>query len=120
MGGLGLFDIKTFLDAQRITWVKRAREVNDLWKISLYSRCYGSVFNIRSQDYSSETEPCLHTIVSSYERFMTYYTKYGKNYKESFLYNNKSLNLGIRNNSTLNRNLYTDRFWNEHGNKIKG
>jgi hypothetical protein len=91
MGGLGLFDIKTFLDGQRITWVKRAREVNDLWKISLYSRCYGNVFNIRSQDYSSETEPCLHTIVSSYERFMNFLQNMGRTIKNlSYIITNRS------------------------------
>jgi hypothetical protein len=42
MGGLGLFDLKNFLDAQKIAWVKRSKTLDDWWKISLYSKCYGT------------------------------------------------------------------------------
>jgi hypothetical protein len=75
MGGFGLFELKTFLDAQKIAWIKRARVTDDWWKITLYSRCYGTIFNIRSSDFNPRKEPCLHSIASSYERFLVSYTK---------------------------------------------
>jgi hypothetical protein len=32
-GGLGLFNIKEFLDAQRCSWIKRSTNLNEQWKI---------------------------------------------------------------------------------------
>jgi hypothetical protein len=75
MGGLGLFDLKNFLDAQKIAWVKRSKSLDDWWKISLYSKCYGTVFNIRSDDINAHYLPCLNNIVTGYEKFMFSLTK---------------------------------------------
>jgi hypothetical protein len=75
IGSLGLFDLRSFLDAQKIAWIKRAKSLDDWWKISLYSRCYGTVFNIRSIDYDARCVPCLHTIVTGYENLIFKLTK---------------------------------------------
>ncbi len=60
MGDLGLFDLQSFLDAQKIAWIKRAKSVDDRWKIVIYSKCYGNVYNIRSREFDSSKEPCYH------------------------------------------------------------
>ncbi len=101
MGGLGLFDLKNFLDAQKIAWVKRSRTLDDWWKISLYSKCYGTVFNIRSNDYDARNLPCLNNIAAGYEKFMFCLTKNNENFRDAFLFKNKALTLGIRDNRVL-------------------
>jgi hypothetical protein len=101
MGGLGLFDLKTFLEAQKIAWVKRSRTLDDWWKISLYSKCYGTVFNIRSNNIDAHGLPCLHTIVTGYENFMFNLTKKNENFRDAFIFRNNALTLGLRDNRVL-------------------
>ena len=50
-GGLGLFKISDFLDAQRCSWIKRAQNLNDIWKRTIYASSYGNITNI--------SDPCL-------------------------------------------------------------
>ncbi len=119
MGGLGLFDLTTFLDAQRVTWVKRAKSIDDWWKLSRYSRSMGDVFNVRSKDFNMEREPCLYTIVKSYEKFLVNFTKHGNNYKKAYLFSNNALNLGLRDRRVVDKNLFTAAFFAEHGQRIK-
>ena len=47
VGGLGLFNLRNFLDAQRCSWVKRAQNLDETWKRTLYAGCYGNILNIR-------------------------------------------------------------------------
>ncbi len=68
MGGLGLFKIDDFFNAQRVAWIRRAQSIDDRWKIMLYRNSYGWVFNIRSQEFPPLEGPCLYAIVSSYEK----------------------------------------------------
>jgi hypothetical protein len=119
MGGLGLFDLTTFLDAQRVAWVKRTKNIDDWWKISLYSRSMGDVFNIRSKDFNLEREPCLYTIVKSYEKFLVNFTRHGNNYKNAYLFSNNALNLGLRDKRVEDKNIFTAAFFAEHGQSIK-
>jgi hypothetical protein len=119
MGGLGLFDLTTFLDAQRVAWVKRAKSLDDWWKLSLYSRSMGDVFNVRSKDFNMEREPCLYTIVKSYEKFLVNFTKHGNNYKKAYLFSNNALNLGLRDRRVVDKNLFTAALFADHGQSIK-
>jgi hypothetical protein len=119
LGGLGLFDVKNFLDAQKIAWVKRARSLDDWWKISLYSKSYGTVFNIRSTDIDGRSLPCLHNIVTAYENFMCCLTKKNENFCDAFIFRNSALTLGLRDNRVLNELNFTGVFFTAHGHKIK-
>jgi hypothetical protein len=118
-GGLGLFDLKIFLDVQKITWVKRAKSVDEWWKKALYSKCYNVIFNIRSTDFDPRSEPCLHSIVTSYERFLVNYTKLSENYKDSYIFDNNVLTLGLRDNRKLDKSIFTAGFLMAYGEKIK-
>jgi hypothetical protein len=119
MGGLGLFDLKNFLDAQKMAWVKRSKTLDDWWKISLYSRCYGNVFNIRSDDFDVRYVPCLNNIVTGYETFMFNLTKKNENFRDAYLYKNRALTIGLRDNRMLNETNFTAHFFNTHEYKIK-
>jgi hypothetical protein len=119
MGGLGLFDLKNFLDAQKIAWVKRSKTLDDWWKIYVYSRCYGNVFNIRSDDFDVRHVPCLNNIVTGYETFMFNLTKKNENFRDAYLYKNRVLTIGLRDKHTLNETSFTANFFNTHEYKIK-
>ncbi len=118
MGGLGMFELKAFLDAQKIAWVKRAKNLDDWWKILLYSKCYGSVFNLRCKPLNVVSEPCLYSIAKSYEKFMVSYSKSGENYKSTYMFENCALNLGLRDKRLVDNSLFTAQFFREHGSKI--
>jgi hypothetical protein len=93
--------------------------LDDWWKISLYSRCYGNVFNIRSIDFDARYVPCLNTIVTGYENFMFSLTKKNENFRDAYLFRNKALTIGICDNRVLSETNFTAEFFNTHGNKIK-
>ena len=95
-GGLGLFNLRDFLDAQRCAWVKRAQSLDDNWKRYLYSRCYGTVLNVRAEQIDSECYPILHGIVVSYERFFMRHTQWNENFKLAFVFENPALTLNLR------------------------
>jgi hypothetical protein len=44
-GGLGLIDIRFFIQSQNCVWVKRAQNLNDNWKLRLYGGSNGSIVN---------------------------------------------------------------------------
>ncbi len=46
-GGLGLFEIKTFLAAQKVACIVRAKDTDEIWKIKLFIAGAGNVYNIR-------------------------------------------------------------------------
>ncbi len=119
MGGLGLFELGTFLDAQKIAWVKRAKNLDDWWKILLYSKSYGSVFNLRCKHFNVVTEPCLYSIAKSYEKFLFCYSKSGENYKSTYMFENSALSLGLHDKRLVDKDLFTAQFSNEHGPKLK-
>ncbi len=119
MGGLGLFDLKNFLDAQKIAWVKRSKSLDDWWKISLYSKSYGTVFNVRSDEINAQYLPCIKNIVTGYEKFMFSLTKKNENFQDAFLFRNKSLTIGIRDNRVLSDQNFTAAFFNTHKHKIQ-
>jgi hypothetical protein len=121
MGGLGLFDLKNFLDAQKIAWVKRSKSLDDWRKISLYSKSYGTVFNVRSDDINAQYLPCIKNIVTGYEKFMFSLTKKNENFQEAYLFRNKALTLGIRDNRVLvlSEQIFNADFFNIHKQKIQ-
>jgi hypothetical protein len=119
MGGLGLFKIEDFLNA-RVAWIRRAQTIDDRWKIMLYYNSYGSVFNLRSQEFSHLEGPCLSAIVSSYEKFLKEFTKTKENFWDAYIYNNSALTLALRGNRTLDNRSFPANLWLGNEMKIKG
>ena len=95
-GGLGLFKISDFLDAQRCSWIKRAQNLNDIWKRTIYASSYGNITNIRAEHINIHDSPILHGIVTSYEKFFTHHTKWNENFRRAFVYNNPALHTNLR------------------------
>jgi hypothetical protein len=118
-GGLGLFDLIAFLDAQRISWIKHAKKLDDWWKISMYYKCYDGIYNIRKRFFDPQREPCQFAIVSSYEKFITQFTRTGYNFKNVYLFENKALNLGLRDNRIVDAGIFSLAFFTEYGTRLR-
>jgi hypothetical protein len=118
MGGLGMFELETFLEAQKIAWVKRAKNLDDWWKILLYSKSYGTVYNLRSKHFNAGNGPCLYSIAKGYEKFLVCYSKSGENYKSTYMFENSALSLGLRDKRLVDSGIFTAQFFREHGPKI--
>ena len=74
-GGLGLFELKTFLESQKCAWIKRSANLDEIWKIKIYVKSLGSVYNVRLLRYDKETEPIIYEIVRCFEKFYSEFIK---------------------------------------------
>jgi hypothetical protein len=90
-GGLGLFEIKTFLTAQTCNWVKRAIQLDDFWKLRLYKKCYGSITNLREKSFDVTEEPILCNIAKSFEKLINCYTRYLENARVAPIFANSAI-----------------------------
>ena len=117
-GGLGLFEIKNFLDAQKVAWIVRAKETDEIWKIKLFIAGAGNVYNIRSSLIDEAMNPILYHFACAFEIFLSGYTKHNENFWESRVYENGALFLKLRNKLTLNREFFSDEFFEENKKKI--
>ena len=104
--GLGLFNLRDFLDAQRCSWVKRAQNLDDNWKRTLYVKSYGNILNIRAKNIDRHCFPILHKISLSYERFYVWHTGWNENFKSAFLYDNPALTLNLRTPETADSDYF--------------
>ena len=119
-GGLGLFCLKDFLTAQKCSWIARSLDLDEIWKQKIYSKSLGAVWNVRKSFYDKRTEPVIHGIVSSFEKFMTNFVKSGDNYWNSYVLENNALLVNLRQKvrlkiESLNANTFLANklvFWN--------
>ena len=105
-GGLGLFNLRDFLDAHCCSWVKRAQNLDDNWKRTLYVKSYGNILNIRAKNIDKHCFPILHEISLSYERFFVRHTGWNENFKSAFLYDNPALTLNLRTPETADSDYF--------------
>ena len=103
-GGLGLFDIKIFLEAQKCSWIKRAYDLDEKWKQKIYCKSYGNIFNIRSHNFNKITEPTLFGIVNAFEKFSLAYTRHNENFLSSYVFENSALPINLRQRNRLEVN----------------
>ena len=105
-GGLGLFNLRDFLDAQRCSWVKRAQNLDDNWKRCLYAGCYGNILNLRASNIDQRCAPILHEIALSYERFFACHTKWNENFKQALVFDNPALTTNLRTDEYANMEFF--------------
>jgi hypothetical protein len=118
-GGIGLFKVREFLQAQSLAWVKRASNLDEEWKIEMYKKSLGSVYNIRANMYDRETNPILQNISENYEEFLKIFSKNKENYKKCFIFKNRSITYGLDNNRYLTEHSFTNETWNRNRNAIQ-
>jgi hypothetical protein len=100
-GGLGFFDLRDFLSAQRCCWIFRAKKHTiDNWRHDLFEAAPGNdILKIKCVDINRNLNPALYDIVCDYEKFYTAFSKSGKNFEKSYIFENQ-LFAGSENPST--------------------
>jgi hypothetical protein len=113
-GGLGLFQIESFLISQKIAWTVRALNFDEIWKVRMYVYGNGNVLNYRSCMIDRNKTPILHGFATAYKKFLCAYTKHKENFWQSPIYENAALFLRLRDRITLSADFFTPLFWAEN------
>jgi hypothetical protein len=122
-GGLGLFDIDNYLNAQRCNWLKKASLLDEHWKIKLYSKSLCNVFELRKNDFCCRTNPILFTIANSCEILTSSLARRKEHIKEARVFDNRAVFREIpqpRRTAVMffNETFFGDQLMAEHLGKI--
>jgi hypothetical protein len=112
MGGLGLFELGTYLDAQRCAWIKRAYHLDDLWKLIVFLNCGGVIQNAKCKFFDPKISPCLSCIASSFERFTCMFTMVNGNFNYAIMFENTALTTSLREKTVMTKNFFEENFYN--------
>jgi len=116
-GGMGLFELKNFIHSQKIAWVPRAKNLDEIWKVRLFLAGSGCLTNLRCCFLDKNATPILFEIAKSYEIFLSGYTKHNENFWCRKILENQALFLRLREKLPLKVNFFEPDFF--HANKIK-
>jgi exonuclease III len=101
MGGLGLFKVKKFLDAQACSWIRRSRVVDQDWKARLLSAGSGNIYRPNVTEIQGNNNPVSNNIIRAYMEFIKSYTETDNNYRAAYILNNLALTIGLRSKNCL-------------------
>jgi hypothetical protein len=84
-GGMGMFNLKDFLQAQQCVWIARAhRSPIDNWQYDLISRSpLNNISLLRPCDVPVRTHPILHNFATSFRNFYGAYSRCFNNFKHA-------------------------------------
>ena len=121
LGGLGIFKVKTFLQAQHCSWIMRAFKFTiDNWRYDLAaSSPTGNILQLRSRDINEFTNPILQGLVESYEDFYSCFSAMNGNYKEAFIFDNAAFTRGPTDNGKLDPDFFGYDFYARYQNIIR-
>jgi exonuclease III len=100
-GGLGMIKIKDFLDAQTCSWIRRAKILDQDWKVKLIGTGSGNIYRINPTNLIAEKNPVLHNLARAFSVFVHKFTARDNNYKSSYIVQNPALTKGIRSRDLL-------------------
>ncbi len=121
LGGLGLINLETYLDAQRIVWITRAaKKCIDNWRVDLYNLGPdGDVPRIRISDISKARNPVLHNLVVSYAKLVGAHAKINGNYKLAYIFENNAFTWG-EGGRLLDKTFFGLEFYVRYRARIRG
>jgi exonuclease III len=117
-GGLGLFIIDDFLDAQRCAWIKRCVGLDENWKITIYAKNYANLFNCKARNINLDELPITYAICKSFERVSNKFTQTNENFRESFIFENATIPINLETRLCLTRSMFTAEFFNQNAIKL--
>jgi len=85
-GGLGLFNVETFLKAQKCSWVKRAISVDEDWKYDIMKCRVTSPFHLNPEKLNKKTAPVTYEIAKAFAEFSKKYWEHAENFREAPLF----------------------------------
>jgi hypothetical protein len=96
LGGLGLFDLDSFLNAQRCSWVKRAMKIDQIWKLRLFKDIGTGIRCLSEQVFNQDETPSTYCKAKAFTNFIHRFTEQNNNFLKSYLFNNKAMISGTR------------------------
>ncbi len=88
-GGLGLFDVNSFLTGQQAGWIFKAHKSSrDNWRAKLRAMSFGNVLCTGPKLFSKTHNPILHGLATSYEVFRFSHDRMHSNCIRAFIINN--------------------------------
>jgi hypothetical protein len=101
-GGLGLFDLKNFLDSQKIRWVVSAdREINAEWKANL-ERAAISEFYRYDMNCAANESSLLNTMCKAFLNLKKKYISVDNNYMKLAIFGETLFTVNLRSNDFFN------------------
>jgi Reverse transcriptase (RNA-dependent DNA polymerase) len=118
LGGVGMFNLKDFLDAQRVSWLMRAFKLPiDIWRYDLHRLSPGNkILNIRTCDVDPVKNPILYCIVTAYCKVNGTLSKL--NMMDSVIFYNNCFRVPGTNN-LLNDDFFDRAFFRRHREAIR-
>jgi hypothetical protein len=107
-GGLGLFNVQHYLDAQACSWVRRCTPVDQDWKARLLAAGTGNLYQIHCGFGLDSLFPVLKNISRAFGNFIDSFTRTNRNFLNAYLLNNMALTKGIRYKSPLKKTDLTE------------
>jgi hypothetical protein len=101
LGGLGLFDVKNFLDAQKCSWLRHCKIIDQNWKLVLANSGSGNLFNVTEKEIDREINLIPYEIARAYRSLIVKFTGKDHNYMEAFILNNEALPVSVRRKDPL-------------------
>jgi exonuclease III len=107
VGGLGLINIKSFIQAQQCLWVKRTFEsASDNWREDLYHLTYGNPAVLDPVLIDKDKHPIISNIAVSFKQFKTIFLNRNENIRKSNLLFNPLIKRGHNDNGHLDLNFF--------------
>jgi hypothetical protein len=117
-GGLGLFSLRQFLMGQCCAWAKRAQNLDDNWKLRLYSKSLGSTLNLRSSHFNRVKEPILYNIAEGMESLIFAFGKTRENIRDTYVALNQNIYYGGEEPLTFGPSFFGENYFRENCYKI--
>jgi hypothetical protein len=120
-GGLGMFNLKKFLGAQKCAWIARAfRAPIDNWQYDLKRASpLHNIALIRPCDISADSNPILTNFVNHFRTFYGSFSKCFNNFREAYIFDNPAFCTDPDNNITITGNFFGREFFNTHSVRIR-
>jgi exonuclease III len=94
-GGLGLIEVKSFIQAQQVLWIKRLMgQACDNWREDVYNLTFGNPLVLDPALVCASNHPIITMLAKSFVQFKSDYYKVNLNYKKSHLYLNPVISRG--------------------------
>jgi hypothetical protein len=117
-GGIGLFDVSDFLDAQKCTWIRRSADLTEPWKVLLFYYNHGNLFNSKARNINSLEFPIIHGICTSYERMTNFFTSTNENFKMSYIFENSKITKTLETRTVISRAMFSADFFRANAEKL--
>ncbi len=106
-GGVGLFDIKNYIIAIQVSWIKKATASSrDNWRVDLHNLSHGNPLTLSPTDIQQQQHPILHCIANSFQTFRKHFSMDCNNYKKSYILNNPIFSRGPRDDRLLDTRFF--------------